>query len=198
MVNVDDIRDEAHKAYLQQQTPAWLFDEYTAITDRLAELIKEVCREYSKQHNTLWIYGIDRDPETDVLIFHTLYPPDGTVSKKNVAHYFEKLETENRLTEAKIEDWLVKKLESEGEQVQRQVNTGAGIADVVTSSSIYEVKLKLTPASIFSAVGQLMIYRQSYNHDAKLYIVGRVSADTERLRKLVKRLGIEVIEVDHG
>jgi threonine dehydrogenase-like Zn-dependent dehydrogenase len=60
------------------------------------------------------------------------------------------------------------------------VSCAAGIIDILTTDTIYEVKLNLTRDNIFEAVGQAMIYRECVRPWARIIIVGIATKDTEK------------------
>ncbi len=67
----------------------------------------------------------------------------------------------------------------------------AGIADIVTPSAIYEVKLWLTRDTLFEAIGQVLLYKQSIDPSRQAIIVG-VNLGIESLIPTVNKIGIEV------
>lgn len=97
------------------------------------------------------------------------------------------------ILEKDIETSFANHLENKGIRYRRQVSCAAGIIDILTTDTIYEVKLNLTRDNIFEAVGQAMIYRECVMPWARIVIVGIAAKDTEKLIPYVSSLGIEVI-----
>lgn len=94
--------------------------------------------------------------------------------------------------EADLEAHLVSRLVRLGiRPVDRQVRTGAGIADVVTPDTVYEVKLYLTRVSLFQAVGQVSVYAACLGKPRRV-IAGYYAPGTEALIEAVKLAGVEV------
>jgi hypothetical protein len=94
--------------------------------------------------------------------------------------------------EADLERALVRRLEAIGiRTVAQQVRCRAGIADVVTPDTVYEVKLWLTRVSLFQAVGQVSVYARELERPRRV-IVGQRAPDTERLANSIRKLGIAV------
>jgi hypothetical protein len=94
--------------------------------------------------------------------------------------------------EADLEWVLVRRLEGLGiRPIQRQVKCRAGIADVVTPDTVYEVKLSLTRVSLFQAVGQVSVYARELERPKRV-IVGQWTPDTDRLAASIRKLGIDV------
>lgn len=90
-------------------------------------------------------------------VFHTLCRK-GVIISKPIADEFP-LDSTPQLTEREIEDRICDYLESKGIQYQRQVPCEIGIADVVTDSTVYELKLSVAGSMIFMAIGQAQAYR---------------------------------------
>jgi hypothetical protein len=103
------------------------------------------------------------------------------------------------LLEKDLELAIGKSLEAQGAIVQHQVRCPSGIADIVTSDAIYEIKRELEASTIFSAIGQVLIYRQEINPQAKAYIVGYRhtsqfrAEQVEFIKSTAKSLGVEVL-----
>lgn len=96
-------------------------------------------------------------------------------------------------SELEMELRLCRILDSEGIAYERQVRTPAGVADVVTSQTVYEVKLDLTRSALFKAVGQVTLYAAALKRPRRV-IIGRVNDGDafEPLRTLVHSLGIRI------
>ena len=74
------------------------------------------------------------------------------------------------------------------------VRLDCGIADVVTSDTIYEVKTKITVSSVQRAIGQLLLYSYSLpNHN--MCIVGGSKKINKHVEKRLKEIGIKTIVV---
>jgi hypothetical protein len=125
-------------------------------------------------------------------VFHTLYPPDGTVSRKDIAIQFAAL-SENVKDERGLEDRIVKSLKAQGHRVRRQVYCRAGIADIVTNDAVIEVKYYLSSDKLFEAVGQVLMYRHVINPSARAVIVV-ASIDRHAPVEVARELGVEIIE----
>lgn len=94
--------------------------------------------------------------------------------------------------EADLENALVYRLQRLGiRPIERQVKCRAGIADVVTADTVYEVKLSLTRVSLFQAVGQVSVYARELERPNRV-IVGQWTNDTDRLAASIRKLGIAV------
>jgi hypothetical protein len=94
--------------------------------------------------------------------------------------------------EKDLENTLAYRLKAQGiRPVDRQVRTSAGIADVVTSDTVYEVKLWLTRVSLFQAVGQVSVYARELERPNRV-IVGQWTAEADRLAASIRKLGIQV------
>lgn len=94
--------------------------------------------------------------------------------------------------EKDLENNLAYRLRAHGiRPVERQVQTRAGIADVVTADTVYEVKLWLNRVSIFQAVGQVSVYARELERPNRV-IVGLWTPETDRLAASVRKLGIDL------
>jgi hypothetical protein len=63
-------------------------------------------------------------------------------------------------SEKELQNVIAKVLNIQGVEARTEVSITEGLrADIVTLSSVIEVKLKLTRASLFSAVGQVLTYK---------------------------------------
>jgi hypothetical protein len=69
--------------------------------------------------------------------------------------------------------------------------TAAGIADIVTDDAVIEVKLNLTRAALFSAVGQVTVYAAELGRPRRVVFGYRVPG-TEKLIDAIRLAGIEV------
>lgn len=93
-------------------------------------------------------------------------------------------------SERDIEIALGLELESQGHIVERQARCKAGLADIVTEDSVFEIKGRLNKNEIFTAIGQLLLYNQCFKRP-HLVIIGRPSSAL-RLLEQVQALDIEV------
>lgn len=94
--------------------------------------------------------------------------------------------------EADLERVLVRRLNALGvKPLDEQVRCRAGIADVVTADTVYEVKLSLTRVSLFQAVGQVSVYARELERPNRV-IVGQWTSETDRLAASIRKLGIQV------
>jgi hypothetical protein len=170
-----------------------LFADITHIDDQhMAERIQRHCLKQGV------IPLIQQDPNTGGYVFHTLYPADGTVSRKAIAKQFEhqaikSISTHERRVERSVEAQLADDLRQAGHIVKRQQHCAAGRADIVTEEAIYEIKHRLTRNQMFEAVGQVLTYRQAIDPNLRPVIVGRPDRETRDLIAPVAALGVEVI-----
>lgn len=125
-------------------------------------------------------------------VFHTLFPPDGTVSKKEISKQFEQEKPIG--AEKELEDEVCQLLSKTGQTPRRQVRLHSGIADIVTETAVYELKDRLTRASLFEAIGQVLVYRQEINPNLNAVIVARPGENVRPIISMAYELGIEVWE----
>ncbi len=170
-----------------------LFLDITYISDPdMAEKIQRHC----VKHGAIPI--IQQDQTTGMYVFHTLYPADGTVSRKKIAEQFEQhairaISVREARDERSIEMQLAQELRQAGHVVKRQHRCAAGIADIVTEEAIYEIKHRLNRNQLFEAVGQVLVYRKAIDPSLRPVIVGRLDRDTGNLIACIGELGIETI-----
>jgi hypothetical protein len=93
--------------------------------------------------------------------------------------------------EAELERTLIDVFSGAGMIVRRQVPCLTGIADVVTDSTIFELKDALDRRSFQQAIGQLILYRQALNPMARTAIVCN-SSSVPHLHDAARRIGVEV------
>lgn len=140
-----------------------------------------------------YIAFIDYDEDMG-WVFHSLHCPDCTMSKKLIlSEYFEKRRRRQRkaVTEAEFEGFLCLALGEIGSPHKRQVRCDAGIIDVVTITSIVEVKLIDT---LFHAIGQVLAYRASFDQSRKAVIIARSATEAAKWNsRFCPALGIEVL-----
>lgn len=133
-------------------------------------------------------------------VFHTLFLADGTKSEKpNLMHYFKGSHTDSLGLEKAIENRMAEILLLSGLEVRQQVRCAVGIADIVTDIGVYEVKTYLDARTFFSALGQVILYREAINPDGKAWIVGLDSgAEIVDMIEHARRLRVDVILLDRG
>jgi hypothetical protein len=102
--------------------------------------------------------------------------------------------------EKQIECAFGAKLEAQGQLVRYQVHCEMGIADIVTSNAIYEIKAVLSRSHLRQAIAQVLAYRACINPSAKVSIVGRKckKSDAPPDFKIAHALGVEVILWEDG
>jgi hypothetical protein len=169
--------------------PLKLFEDITYVGNDIegedkARQIQKICLKQE------YIAFIDNDSELG-WIFHTILRPDGKKSVKNIASVFSQKETTEQIIEKQIEKTLIKRLKKQGIPAAPQFRCSAGIADIVTPSAIYEIKLRLTRDSLFHAIGQVLLYRESIDPSRQAIVVG-VNSGIEDLIPLAKKIGVEV------
>jgi hypothetical protein len=96
--------------------------------------------------------------------------------------------------ERDIEEAIVGQLHAQGIHAERQVSCSAGRIDIVTSDALYEVELFLSRDVFFHALGQILLYRQSFDPTRKAIIVGFLDpgADITNLVAYARPLNVEV------
>lgn len=83
-------------------------------------------------------------------------------------------------------------LELAGIPYQRQVRCEAGIADVVTTGCVFEIKVKPSRSQFFQAIGQVLLYQEALSIDKAAVLI---DADTyvQDLIPVARRAGVEVL-----
>jgi hypothetical protein len=165
--------------------PMFLFEEYGSLDEDLKDDIKHYCIERG------YIPFIDYDHDLQKWIFHSITHGD-LIWKRPIAAKYEALDESGFTLESKLERDFSSYLTSLGANVRTQVRCDSGVADIVTENKIYELKHKLNRSSFFSAIGQVLLYRQRINPKAAVAIVCRISLVPE-LHEVAKELGVEVI-----
>lgn len=163
----------------------FLFEEYSFLEGDLKDDVKRYCIERG------YIPIIDFDRHLQKWIFHSITHGD-LIWKKPIAAKYEELDDSRLGLESKLERDFSDYLRSQGISIQTQVRCDSGIADIVTESKIYELKHQLNRSNLFSAIGQVLLYRQSINPNAAVAIVCRISLVPE-LHEVANSLGLEVI-----
>ncbi len=93
--------------------------------------------------------------------------------------------------EKQLELDIIKTLDS---NCSSQVHCSVGIADIVTDTSIIEVKYSLTRTHLFQAIGQVLSYRQAINPALIPIVIGyRSSENIEGIIEAAKDMGVSVI-----
>jgi hypothetical protein len=192
-----DILDISQFKLDSDASPMKLFEEntylgYGAEGESKARLIEKICL---KQR---FFAFIDNDPEWG-WIFHTILPPAPDRTKKREpiksckkeASLFSDKKIAKQILEKQIVEALIERLKNQGISAEPNVICMAGIADIVTPSAIYEVKLWLTRDTLFEAIGQVLLYKQSIDPSRQAIIVG-VNLGIESLIPTVNKIGIEV------
>lgn len=133
---------------------------------------------------------IDYDAELG-WIFHTLFTRGGGVEKKEIAKRFDRCEARGG-GEAGVNRAVIAHIVASGQHPSTQVACGAGRIDIVTATHIIEVESRLNRQHTFEAVGQVLLYRQSFDPSLRPVIAGRWHADTPDLAPYARGLGIEV------
>jgi hypothetical protein len=97
--------------------------------------------------------------------------------------------------ERDIEEAIVCQLRAQGIQAERQVSCPAGKIDIVTPDALYEVELFLSRDVFFHALGQILLYRQSFDPTRKAIIAGFAGPGTDinNLVAYARPLNVEVL-----
>lgn len=95
-----------------------------------------------------------------------------------------------------LETWLemqiCSRLFAGNRHFQRQVPTDCGIADIVTSESVIEVKLHLRRDNTFKAIGQVIAYRNAIDSSKQAIIVAKsMNVESKTIASFVP--GVRVI-----
>lgn len=90
---------------------------------------------------------------------------------------------------------LAQRLRDNGLAVEENVVCPAGVADIVTISrdAIFEIKHRLTRKQVYIAIGQVLLYRESINPQARAILAGYSSPEIFALMPFLTPLGIEVM-----
>jgi DNA-binding Xre family transcriptional regulator len=90
---------------------------------------------------------------------------------------------------------IVHTLRASGLAVEERVVCAAGEADIATRSRdvIIEVKHQLTRKNLHSAIGQVLLYRQAINPNARAIVIGYALDETAALVPYAAALGVEII-----
>lgn len=100
-----------------------------------------------------------------------------------------------RRREAELESAVVEYFSGAGQVVRRQVDCGfAGVADIVTDDTIYELKDWLTRRTYYTAIGQLLGYRNYLNPFIGVGVICNGTNLTRRKLEKFERLnGVRVM-----
>ncbi|WP_119073118.1 hypothetical protein [Aggregatilinea lenta] len=149
-------------------------------------------------HDAVAAVGQNRD---GMWIFHTLYDFSTDLTyRKPISKLFENDSPREAKNERAMETAFAKRLRRAGHAVERQVPCAAGVADIVTEEAVYELKGQLSRSNFFTAVGQVLLYRQAINPALRPVVVGR-TASGEHLDPLIRyaeALGVEVLILGEG
>lgn len=96
------------------------------------------------------------------------------------------------MAENELEDLICESLQFEGACLERQVYCLAGFADIVTSDTIYELKVTLTRANMFRSVGQVNCYRQCLGNQHSMVIACWQCNLPDELIAQIANMGIEI------
>lgn len=165
-----------------------LFADVTYISEAdWVRRISDTCFEQG------YIALIDWSEQRSCWVFHTLFEPNGGVSKKIVAEEFERKEIKID-AEQWLKDRLCERMVAKGEWFERQVANAAGIADVVTRLSVIEVKSVLTRDVLFYAAGQVLAYRNAIDPQKLAVILARrLNYDAVDIASSLAASGIRIV-----
>ncbi len=143
-----------------------------------------------------YIALIDYDEELG-WVFHSLqYPQHDQVWKKDIAVRFEEAGVVffKSMPEADYESRLCEILRENNVAFDRQVWCPSGRIDVVTMTSIIEIKVALDRSDAFSAIGQVLTYRATFDRSRAAVIVAKsVSAQAVQIVHACSALGVTVM-----
>ena len=90
---------------------------------------------------------------------------------------------------------IAQALRLSGIAVEEQLVCGAGMADLVTArrDAVIEVKLDLSRKQLYTAIGQVLLYRAAINPSARAIVVGYATEETAGLVDWAAELGVELI-----
>jgi hypothetical protein len=153
------------------------FVDHTFITDEWMEYISQQCIEDGA------IPIMERHPRLGLWAFHTLCR-NGEITSKEIASEFAHKRCK-RFSERDMEDQICRHLRSRGIAFERQVPCEIGIADVMTESTVYEIKKSVADSTIFMAIGQALAYRASLGVAQAVIIARRPDDRAVRIGKLL-------------
>ena len=171
-------------------SPAALFADITYIHD--TAMVQQIQRHCVAHH---CVAGITYDDEYQEWVWHTLYQGRNTMLEKEIAARFRSPAMSSHTSEAGLLAEVAAHFHSNGVVVDCEVVCAVGLVDMVTRSrdAVFEVKFSLSRANLFHAVGQVLLYRQAINPDARAIIIGRQTGATSQLRPFIEQLGVELM-----
>jgi DNA-binding Xre family transcriptional regulator len=107
----------------------------------------------------------------------------------------EQIGHEQYRSEPALRAALAQRLRDNGLAIEENVSCPAGVADIITISgdALFEVKHRLTRKQVYTAVGQILLYRESINPQARAILAGYSSPEIFALMPFLASLGIEVM-----
>ena len=82
-----------------------------------------------------------------------------------------------------------------GEKFEQYVRTPCGFIDVLTDSTVYELKTTLDNSSAKTALGQILLYSTFAKDRNKIIVANKINASCEII-KTIKGLGISILYFD--
>ena len=169
-----------------------LFDDFTYLGhDREDKTrIEKICFAQG------YIAIVDYDADMG-WVFHTLqHPTTDTVSRKPIAKKFksESIKKGNFYSEKEMEIAFSEALNLAGIPHKRQVWCPVGCIDVVTITSIVEIKLTLSRGSLFGAIGQVLAYQAAYDATREpIILTKRIEPEATGIVDICDHLGVRVV-----
>ncbi len=100
-------------------------------------------------------------------------------------------------SERLFEDAFCEMLLKDSQIISRQVRCSVGVADVVTESHVYELKLHLSMSNVFRAIGQAIMYSQALGFGRRPAIACKsMSGISNEFLKHIRAVGVEVINCE--
>jgi len=146
----DETVTKAEADIIAKCSPQFLFDEYTFLSRGLADEIISRCLECKA------IPLIEYFKPYDRWLFHSL-GENGLIYKKECASLFPREPV--RRDESDYEREISELLSDCGIPHRRQVECAAGYADIVSETTVVEVKLQPSHDVCLKAIGQAVAYR---------------------------------------
>lgn len=85
----------------------------------------------------------------------------------------------------KFQELVADFLKTTGYNVERNVKTPVGYADIVTNTFVAEIKIRLSISAFQLALGQVLLYRAAVNPDLQAWIIFKsINEDVEPLAKM--------------
>jgi len=107
---------------------------------------------------------------TDYFWHPTLRKPEAKRGYQEKVHPIVNTQVKKNILESDVESALCRQLQRKHISYSRQFQCDAGIADVVTSTAIFEVKRDLNRKTLYEAIGQLYAYRGAINSNLELVV----------------------------